>query len=662
MPAPVAEREAEDLIGRRRELRGGGLALLVAFGTAGSLLAINQLFNVRFLVGYTLLENRYLYLLLASFLPPVFLMFPAAKSARRDRVPWYDAVLFVAAFAAPCYFAWHGFRILQEAWEFRAPLQAVVVGAVLWALVLEAARRAGGLALFTLVLALSLYPVYAGHLPGPVSGLSMPLTDVVRYQSTSVEAILGIPMRVFGTLIIGFIIFGEALQATGGGRFFNDLAMALLGDYRGGPAKVAVVASGLFGSMSGSVVSNIVADGAITIPMMKRMGFRAPVAAAVEATASTGGALMPPVMGATAFVMASILGVPYVQVALAAAIPSILFYASLYFQVDAYAARHGLEGLPRHELPSFWATLAWGWFYLIAFATLVFLLVNERLEAHAPFYATGLLLALAMTRRETRFTLATFLRFLAGVARTLSELVAILAAVGLIIGALAVTGVAGTFSSDVIRIAGGNTFLLLLLGALACFILGMGMTMTAAYVFLAVVMAPALVQQGLNPIAVHLFIMYWAMLSFITPPVAIGAFAAASIARTGFMRTGFEAMRFGAVKYILPFFFAYNPALVAQSASWWQILYVSAGAMLGTAALSYALQGYLPRVGTLATSPGGIAVRVLLCLAGILLAAPEPVTDAIGLGLAAVIYVVLLGAAPVRAALLAPSAGRGAPR
>jgi TRAP transporter 4TM/12TM fusion protein len=647
-----------ELTARHRALGPGWLAVLVVFSTAGCLLAVNQLFNLRFLSGYTLLENSYLYLLLALFFPLTFLIFAPTRRAARDRVPWYDVVLFVAAVIVPLYFAWNGLRIIQEAWDFKAPTTAVILGAILWALVLEGARRSGGIWLFGLLVVLSLYPVYAGHLPGPISGLSLSLPDTVRYQTMSVEAILGIPMRVFATLIIGFIIFGSALQSTGGGRFFIDLSMAILGAVRGGPAKVAIVASGLFGSMSGSVVSNVLSTGAVTIPTMVRTGFRPEVAAAVEATASTGGTLMPPIMGAVAFVMASILGIPYIQVAIAAAIPSLLFYASLFCQLDAYAARNGLRGLPWAEVPSFWVTMRTGWFYLSAFGLLVFLLVALRREAHAPFFATAVLLGLAMIRRETRFTARTFFAFLVDVAKTLTELVTVLAAVGLIIGALAVTGVAGTFSSDMILLAGGNVFLLLLLGAVACFILGMGMTATAAYVFLAVVMAPALVQQGLNPVAVHLFILYWAMISFITPPVAIGAYAAASIARCSPMRAGLEAMRFGAVKYILPFFFVFNPALVAQNASLLQILLVSCGALLGVAILAYALQGYLLGIGPVALSVGGYTVRGVLVVAGILLAAPEPVSDLIGLALAALVYLALLGVAPLRTALLARERAR----
>jgi TRAP transporter 4TM/12TM fusion protein len=639
---------------RHRTLTGGWLAVLIVFSTVGTFLAVNQLFNLRFFTGWVLIENRYLYVLLSLFFSLTFLIFPATKGSPRDRVPWYDVALFLTAAAVPCYFAWHGLRILEEAWDFRAPTEAVWVGGALWLLILEGARRSGGLALFGLLVVLSLYPVYAGALPGPISGFNLSLADAIRYQTMSVESILGIPMRVFGTLIIGFIIFGSALQSTGGGRFFIGLAMAILGAFRGGPAKVAIVASGLFGSMSGSVVSNVLSTGVVTIPTMKRTGFRPEVAAAIEATASTGGTLMPPIMGATAFVMASILGIPYLEVAVAAAIPSMLFYASLFFQIDAYAARYRLVGLPWAEVPSFWRTFRDGWFYLTAFGVLVFLLVSLRREAHAPFYATAILLALAMIRRETRFTARTFLTFLAEIGRTLSELVTILAAVGLIIGALAVTGVAGTFSSDMIQLAGGNVFLLLLLGAVACFILGMGMTVTAAYVFLAVVLAPALVQEGLNPVAVHLFIMYWAMLSFITPPVAIGAYAAASIAQCTPMRAGMEAVRFGFIKYLLPFFFVYNPVLVAQDFTVLQLLLVTAGAALGVLLIAYALQGYLLGVGTLANTVPAFVVRGLLVLAGVLLTAPERVSDLIGLGLGVATYGVLLGFPGVRSWLTAP--------
>ena len=336
---------------RQRQLRGGWQGVFVLLTLAGLALAINQLFNLRFFAGIVLLENRYLYLLLATFFAPAFLLFPAGGD-RSARVPWYDAALFLAAVLAPLYFAWHAERMVREAWEFQAPAAAVVVGVVLWLLLLEGARRTGGLTLAVILFVFSLYPVYAGALPGPIAGFSLSFPDTIRYQSASVEAILGIPMRVFGTLLVGFILFGVALHVTGAGRFFTGFAMALLGTVRGGTAKVAIVASGLFGTMSGSAVSNVLATGVVTIPAMKRTGFRAVDAAAVEANASSGGVLTPPVMGAVAFVMASVLSMPYVTVAAAAAVPALLYYLSLFLQVDGYAARYGIRGLPRAELPS----------------------------------------------------------------------------------------------------------------------------------------------------------------------------------------------------------------------------------------------------------------------------------------------------------------------
>lgn len=627
----------DDAVQRQRPLRGAWFAVFVLLTLAGLLLAVNQFFNLRFFVGFVLLENRYLYLLLATFFSSTFLLFPAAKE-RGARVPWYDVLLFFTALGSSVYFAWNGERMVREAWEFQAPVQAVWVGVVLWLLLLEGARRTGGLALALILLLFSLYPVYAGGLPGPIAGFSLSFTDTIRYQTASVEAVLGIPMRVFGNLLIGFVLFGVALHATGAGRFFTSFAMALLGSVRGGTAKVAIVASGLFGTMSGSSVSNVLSVGTVTIPAMKRTGFRPEDAAAVEANAGSGGVLTPPVMGAVAFVMASVLSIPYVQVAAAAAVPAFLFYVSLFLQVDAYAAKYRIRGLPRAELPSVGTSLREGWFYALAFAVLIFFLIYLRQEALAPFYATGLLLLLATVRKESRWTFSRALSFVVSSGHILAELVTVLAAVGLLIGGLTVTGVLGTFTSDVVRIAGGNVTVLVVLTALACFILGTGLTITASYIFLAIMVAPALVQQGMNPLAVHLFILYWAVLSEITPPVALSVVAASSIAGAPVMRSMMEAMRFGAVKYALPFFFVYNPVLVLQGGTPLLVLEVVVAALVGLALVAYALQGYLPWIGTLSGNTLGYTVRALLTGAGLLLALPERLTTVIGLGVAAVVY------------------------
>jgi TRAP transporter 4TM/12TM fusion protein len=322
------------------------------------------------------------------------------------------------------------------------------------------------------------------------------------------------------------------------------------------------------GSMSGSVISNVLTTGAVSIPAMKRTGFSPRYAAATEACASTGGVLMPPIMGATAFVMASFLSRPYVEIALAAAIPSLLFYFGLFAQIDAYAARRGLKGLEPAEVPSLLAAVKEGWVYLFVFGLLIFMMVALRQETLAPFWATGLLLLINQVMKSHRFSLRSFGGMIAGVGRALAELTAVLLGVGLIVGSFSATGLAGTLVNELIFMAGHSVIMLLFMGALTAFVFGMGMTVTACYIFLAVVLAPALEQAGLNQLAVHLFILYWGMVSYITPPVALGAFAASALAGSTPMRTGYEAMRLGGVIYLAPFLFVLNPALVGQAPAW----------------------------------------------------------------------------------------------
>ena len=296
---------------RYRRLPRAWRALLIFVTLASILLALNQLLNLGFFVGKVLLGTAYLYWLCALLTGSVFILIPATKRARRDGVPWYDAALYFGTVAVFAYYALHAHRILTEGWEFAAPKTAIWVAYAGWLLLLEATRRAGGTAVFAVVAAVSLYPVYAGHMPGPIAGLPQDLSVTAAYHFASSESVLGIPTRAFGELVIGFVMFGAVLQYTGAAPFFNNLAFALFGSVRGGPAKVSIFASGLMGSVSGSVVSNVLTTGVVTIPAMKRTGFSPAYAGGVEACASTGGVLMPPVMGATAFVMASFLGVPY---------------------------------------------------------------------------------------------------------------------------------------------------------------------------------------------------------------------------------------------------------------------------------------------------------------------------------------------------------------
>jgi len=533
----------------------------------------------------------------------------------------YDAALFALTIAVNVFFFWNGERAINEGWEYSAPRVVMVFAALYWALILEATRRTGGLVLFVVVLCLSLYPVVADKMPGGIQGFPRPLADTLVFHVISAESSFGIPMRAFAEIVVGFIVFGVALNYTGGGRFFNDIAFALVGAMRGGPAQVGILSSGLQGSISGSVISNVITSGVVTIPAMKRCGFRPAYAAAVEATSSTGAVLMPPVMGSTAFVMASFLGISYGEIALAATIPALLFYFGLAMQVDAYAAREGIRGMSREELPSVRRALREGSLYILVFVVLIALMVWMDQESLAPVYATAVLLAINQILPRYRMSWSRFFEFVAACGRALAELAAILAGVGLIVGAFSMTGLAGTLANDLVFIAGNAPLVLLLMGAATSFLFGMGMTITACYIFLAIVLAPALVKAGFDPLASHLFIMYWGMVSFITPPVALAAFAAASLARVNAVKVGLESMRMGSVMYFIPFVFVLNPALILRG-SVTDIVLETATCTVGVLLIAATLQGYLVGVGDLGRGPSGWFVRLTLLVSGVALGMP----------------------------------------
>ena len=570
-------------------------------------------------------QNHYYYALMGLLLPLCFLIYPTFRSPKSY---YFDSVLSLAAFSSCAFFFVNAETMLDFGWEFLAPSYAVWVSYLLWVLIMEAVRRSGGMVLFLLVLVFSLYPIVADKLPGPISGMSSSLSETASYHVMSIESILGLPFRAFAQLVIGFLIFGIALQQTGGGRFFINLAFAVFGHVRGGSAKVAIVSSGLMGSMSGSVITNVLTTGQMTIPAMQKNGMEKDYAAGIEACASTGGVLLPPIMGSTAFVMATFLNVPYTTVALAAAIPAFLYFFGLFIQVDAYAARKGLVGTPKEELPSLSTTMKQGWFYIAAFMVLIVLLVYLQREAVAPFIATGVLVVLNQLSTDNRWNLKQAASFLVATGKLLMELLTIMAGVGLIVGALSVTGLSGTLVNDLLYLAGDSTLLLLLMGAFSSFLLGIGMTVTAAYIFLAIVLAPALIQGGLDPMSVHLFILYWGMLSFITPPVALGAFAAASIAGSSALSTGFKAMRLGSIIYFIPFFFVLEPALIMEG-SLLQTLTATLKVAIGIVLIAGTLQSYVIAIGFI-DRPGslGAAGRILVIIGGGLIALPT--TEVIG--------------------------------
>lgn len=620
----VADRSSEIESARYRALGPVWTTIILAITVLAVAAAVNQLFNLGFFkitIGKVLVYNRYLYLVAGLMISMIFVVLPATKRSSRTRVPPYDAVLLALTLCLTGYLVFFAEDILDEAWEYNAPDHGLYFSVVMWAVILEAGRRAGGIAVFIIVAVISLFPTYADRMPEVISGVGQTFLDTAGFHIFSEESLLGIPMQAFAMLVFGFLLFGVALIHTGAGKFFINLAFAMLGHVRGGPAKVAIFSSGLFGSMSGGPVTNVLTTGSLTIPAMRRIGMGAKTAGAIEACASTGGVMMPPIMGATAFVMADFLDLRYIDVALAAVIPSLLYYFGLFMQIDAYAAQRGLTGLPRAELESVWSVLKDGWYYVIVFALLIWLLVFMKREAHAPFYATALLLVINQFNPRHRLSWQGLRKYVFATGGLLAELGGLLAAVGLIVGALQVTGMTGTLTNDLVYLAGGHPLALLIMGAITSFVLGIGMTVTAAYIFLAIILAPALIKLGLDPLSVHMFLLYWGMLSFITPPVALAAFAAASVAKSEPMRTGFEAMRIGTIIYFIPFFFVFNPALLGQGSAG-EIITVVAAATAGVALVAAALQGYLIGVGRLGSGGLGWSARALLGTGGLVLAAP----------------------------------------
>ena len=636
---------------------------MIVLTVLGVLLAMNQVFFWN-LFGLALLTNSYLYLVMACFLPVVFIVNPLRKvplaekveatqgsgqaaAALESPVRWYDVALMLVSAAVCIYFALNGTRIKNFGWEFMAPAVATVAAFVLWAVVLEVLRRTGGLAVTVIALVFSLYPLVAERLPiGVLQGVTYDLPTLAQVHAMGAESILGLPIQTAATILVGFLVFGVALQHTGGADFFHNLAMSIFGRYRGGAAKVSVASSAAMGMMSGSAVSNVLTTGPMTIPAMKRSGFSPTYAGGIEATASSGGSITPPIMGTAAFLMVSFVGVPYTEILVAATIPAVLYFLGIYLQVDGYAARRGLRGVPVDRLPRTVATLVAGWPYVLALLLLTGLLFLTNSETQVPYYVIAVLLAVAVLRPGRTFGPRELTEFLVDSGRTLSSIIGIIAGVGLIVGGLTATGVSLSLARELVALVGDNVVLILIAGAVTCFILGMGMTISAAYVFLAIVMVPAVIDLGVNPLAAHLFVIYWASVSYITPPVGLAAFAAAGLAKAPAMATSVAAMKLGAVKYIVPFGFALNPALVAQDSPG-RIVLAFALSIVGVYALASAIEGWT--VGFDRRMP--VLFRVTAAVGGFLLFLPTALAAVAGLALVA--GSVLLTFLTVRAASVA---------
>jgi TRAP transporter 4TM/12TM fusion protein len=509
-----------------------------------------------------------------------------------------DLLLALASLIACFYVAVRYPSLIQEL--VLRPWYGVLVATVIVLLVFEASRRVTGLALVLIVLALCAHALLGRYLPEMFASRPVALSRLMVYLGIDTNALLGTTLQIAVIVVVPFIIMGGVLTRVGGGDFFADLAAALMGRYRGGAAKIAVVGSSFFGMISGSAVANVASVGTITIPLMKRAGYPGHIAAGVEAVGSTGGQIAPPVMGAAAFLMAEYLQVPYASVMVAAIIPALLYYAALFIQVDLEAAKLGIHGTPRARLPAVLTVLREGWHFLIPFVVLVGGLLWWNLEAeYAALLATAVLIVLALVipYKGRRVTPRQLVAAVVATGGAVVDIIAITAIAGILIGAMNLTGVAFALTQQLLTISGGSLGLLLIVTAFAAFLLGLPLPTVGVYVILATLAAPALVQAGISPMQSHMFVLFNGILGMVTPPVALAAFAAATIAQSDQWKTGWTSMRLSWCSYFIPFMFAYSPELVMNGAPLDIILRLSVtvlGIFIGTLAVIGYFQASVP--------------------------------------------------------------------
>jgi TRAP transporter 4TM/12TM fusion protein len=518
--------------------------------------------------GLLLYTEQYLFAMLGVAFLLVFLHLGIDRRPRTKPVPWYDWLLALAGAASCGWLALRYPRIADIVVD--EPPEALITGTIVLLLVAEGLRRTAGPILLGVLLFFIAFGVAGQFVPGQLQGRPIAPGQLVTYLTFDTNSLVGAPMKIVTTIVVAFLLFGALLFRSGGSTFFTEFATAAMGRTRGGAAKIAVVASSLFGTISGSAVSNVLSTGVITIPLMRRAGYRPHSAAAIEAVASTGGQLMPPVMGAVAFIMAEYLNVPYTAVVVAAIVPSLLYYVALFIQADLEAAREGIAPVPREMIPPLGPVLRSGWVFALPFALLIYgMFWMNLLPEEAALYAAGLLLlvGLALGYRGRRMGLRDVLDSVARTGILVLDLVMIGAAVGMIIGILNQSGLGFALTLMLVNMGSGNLLLLLLLAGVVCFVLGMGLPTLAVYILVATLIAPAMIETGINPMAAHMFVLYLGMLSFITPPVCIAAFAAANLARADPMRTGFAATRFGWAAFVVPFLFVFEPSLLLQGSA-----------------------------------------------------------------------------------------------
>lgn len=619
--------EKYDAEARFRVFTNRNITILISIIAVG--FALYQLYTSA-LGAPTTLKHRAIHVAIVLCL--IFLLYPVKRSASRTKLPWYDAVLAFIALSTAGYIIVDYLNIIHRG---GIPNNLdIIFGVILVLLVLEAARRMTGWALPILAVLFFFYALVGRGLSGIFRHRGYEWDMVINQLYVTTEGIYGTAIGVSATYIFLFILFGAVLGRSGMGQFFNDIALAIAGHTKGGPAKVAVLASGFLGSINGSAIANVVTTGTFTIPLMKRVGYKRNFAGAVEATASVGGQILPPVMGAAAFIMAEILGIPYSSVALAAILPAGLYYLGVMMQVHLRASKEGLEGMKRSEIPKVRDVMKERGHLILPLLFLIYMLFfSGKTIIFAAFWTIIATVIVAQFRKTTRMSVKDLFGALEDGTRSALSVAIACAAVGIIVGVATLTGFGLKLANGIILIGGESLFLTLVFTMIACIVLGMGLPSIPTYIITSTMAAPALVQLGIQPFVAHMFVFYFGLFANLTPPVALAAFAAAGISGGDPMRTGFTSMKLAIAGFIVPFAFVYNSSLLLIDTSFVEGALVTITAIIGVIMLGAAAEGYLFKT-------MGWLTRILSLASSIMLITPNRFFDVLGIGIVGIVLIV----------------------
>lgn len=558
----------------------------------------------------------------------VYLMYPASKKMSKDKFGWLDILLAVLGAGVALYLTFNFQSLLLRAGD-QTTLD-IIIGGIAVLLVLEGARRVVGLPIAIIATVFLAYGVLGPYLPGFLNHRGYSIARIVSHMYYTTEGILGIPLGVAATFIFLFILLGSFLEKTGIGQFFIDLANSVAGFAAGGPAKVAVLTSALEGTVSGSSVANTVGSGSFTIPLMKSLGYKPEFAAAVEAAASTGGQIMPPIMGAAAFLMAEFIGIPYAQIAKAAVIPALLYFMGIWISVHLEAKKLGMKGMSKEELPKLSKVMLERGYLFLPLVGIIYFLVEGATPVKAALYGLGLAVATSYIRKSTRLTFKNILEALEQGAKNALGVSVACACAGIIVGTITLTGLGLKLGNGLVSLSGGHLILTLIFTMITSLILGMGAPTTANYVITSTIAAPALVMLNVPVLAAHMFTFYFGIIADITPPVALAAFAGSAIAKSNPLKTGIAASKLAIAAFIIPYIFVLNPAMLLINTTAPQVAQIIVTSIIGMVGISAAMEGYL-------ITTANKLERIAFLIGGLCLVDPGAVTDITGL--------VILGAA-----------------